>query len=226
MASSRLLTFYRSQVGRKFITGLTGVALMGFITGHLIGNFLLLGDGTAFNIYGHRLESLGVILYAIEITLIVITLFHAIIGISIAMEKARARPMGYDKHVSRGNESRMTRASKSMIWSGLILLIFIVFHVITMKYGPYYETTVEGIVVRDLYKLTVETFKNPLYVIGYTVVMLWLWTHLRHGFWSAVQSLTLMSPRNEKTIRFAGKIYAALMGFGFLFLPLWIYFVK
>ena len=224
--ASRLLTFYRSQIGRKFITGLTGVALMLFITGHLVGNFLLLGDGTAFNIYGHKLESLGILLIFIEIVLITITLFHAIIGISIAMEKSRARPKGYEKQVSRGYESRMSAASKSMIWTGLLLLLFIVFHVVTMKYGPRYETPIDGVMMRDLYRLTVDTFKNPLYVILYTAIMLMLWTHLRHGFWSAVQSLTLMRPSNEKSIRFFGKCYATAMGFGFIFLPLWIYFMK
>lgn len=226
MASSKLLTFYRSQVGRKFVTGITGIALMLFVTGHLVGNLLLLGDGTAFNLYGHKLESLGVLLYIIELTLTLILLFHAYIGISIAMEKRRARPQNYEKHVSRGHESRMSASSKSMIWSGLLLLVFIVFHVITMKYGPRYEVMIDGIVVRDLYTLTVETFKNPLYVIGYVVIMALLWMHLRHGFWSAVQSLTLMSPKNEQSIRLFGKVYATALGFGFLFLPIWIYLVK
>lgn len=226
---SKLLTFYRSQVGRKYITGLTGFALIGFVFVHLLGNLqLFLPDGgVAFNRYTEMLEGLGKLLWVIEAVLVAIILFHAVIGISIALEKKRARPEGYAMGSNGGAPSKMSASSKSMIWTGSTLLLFLVVHIATMKFGTYYETMIPGHdePVRDLYRLVVEIFQNPIWVAVYVGVMIMLGFHLRHGFWSAFQSLGMMRPSYSKAIYTLGGVFALLIALGFIVIPVYLYLV-
>ena len=114
-----------------------------------------------------------------------------------------------------------------MIFTGSLLLVFIIFHVWTFKFGPGisegYVTIVNEEPARDLYRLVVETFKNPLYVVGYSVVMILLGLHLRHGFWSAFQSLGAIRPSARRTLRLVGSVIALLLTIGFLSIPIYIY---
>jgi len=107
-------------------------------------------------------------------------------------------------------------------------LLFLVVHIWTFKFGPGiaegYVTTLDGEPARDLYRLVVETFKNPLYVFGYTLVMILLGFHLRHGFWSAFQSLGAIRPTALKTMQFTAMIVGILLAVGFLSIPVYIFF--
>ena len=111
-----------------------------------------------------------------------------------------------------------------MIVTGLVLLVFLVIHIASFKYGTYYETTLEGETVRDLARLMTEKFQHPVYAFGYVAVMLLLAVHLRHGVWSAFQSLGASNPRLTPFIYTAGAIIGLLIAAGFLVLPLWIFF--
>jgi succinate dehydrogenase / fumarate reductase cytochrome b subunit len=199
-----------------------------FVLIHLLGNLqLFLPDqGIGFNSYTEKLESFGKLLWIVEAGLVAIILFHAIIGISIAMEKRRARPEGYAVQKSGGAPSRMSASSKSMIWTGSVLLVFLVVHVATMKYGTYYETMIPGHdePVRDLFRLVIETFQNPLWVAIYVGVMIMLGFHLRHGFWSALQSVGATRPQNSNLIYSIGLVFAILIALGFMVLPIYLYY--
>ena len=113
-----------------------------------------------------------------------------------------------------------------MIITGVILLVFIILHIAQFKFGPGvaegYVATVDGKEVRDLHRLVVETFRQPIWAVGYMGVMVLLGLHLRHGFWSAFQSLGLLSPRLSGVISLVGVVLAALLAVGFLGIPLWI----
>jgi succinate dehydrogenase / fumarate reductase cytochrome b subunit len=217
-------------VGKKVLTGITGIAWILFTIAHLLGNFqLFLNDGgAAFNAYTKFLESQGVLLYIAEAGLVLTLLLHAAIGINIWLGKRRARPVGYTKYVSAGEPSAQNLSSRTMIVTGSILMIFLVAHIWTFKFGPGmaegYVTTIDGEPARDLYKLVIETFKKPVYVIGYSVVMLLLGMHLRHGFWSAFQSLGAIKPSARKTMQFAALVVGVLLAVGFLSIPVYIYF--
>jgi succinate dehydrogenase / fumarate reductase cytochrome b subunit len=111
-----------------------------------------------------------------------------------------------------------------MILTGIVVLIFVGVHLKSFKYGPHYSTEVDGVVMRDLHRLVVQKFSRVEYVAGYVVAMVFLGFHLRHGFWSAFQSLGVHHPRFTPVIYGTGVVLAILLAAGFIVLPVWIFF--
>lgn len=224
-----LIAAFRSPVGKKVLTGLTGLGLTVFVLTHMMGNLSYLSsDPNAYNNYADTLLSLGPVLYLIELGLLAFFVFHIVIGINIYLRKRKARGVGYEKYQSAGRPSMQTLSSRTMIYTGLILLVFLVIHLISFKYGPGvaegYAVEVEGRQIRDLKRLMTEKFQNPLYAFGYPLVVILLGFHLRHGVWSAFQSLGATKPRLTPVIYTIGVILAVLIAAGFLLVPLYIYF--
>ena len=142
-------------------------------------------------------------------------------------EKKRARPDNYAVSASKKGPSKLTVASKSMIYTGIILLIFIPVHVWMFKFNagnPFEYKEVHGTEIKQLYEIVAQAFSNPVVAFGYAAVMLLLGLHLRHGFWSSLQSLGAMNPKLSPLIYTIGLIFAVLVAGGFLVLPLWMYF--
>lgn len=209
--------------------GFTGLALVGFVIGHLAGNLTLyVPGGEVFNRYARGMESLGALLIAVEIGLVLVFLLHVITGIRVKLESKRARPVGYAVARSKGGPSKGSFASRNMILTGMALLAFVIIHVKQFKYGPGvaegYVTTLDGAESRDLYRLVVETYQNPWVVAFYVGMMLLLGMHLRHGFWSAFQSLGVAHPRWSPLIYSAAALLAVVLAGGFLIIPIWLYF--
>jgi len=216
-----------SSVGKKFIMGLSGLVLIGFVAGHLFGNLLLFSENPdPFNSYSHFLVNLGTLLYIVEFGLIISIILHIIVGVSVFAGGKTARPVPYHTKKSAGKPSRMNFSSLTMIYTGIILGVFIVLHVMTFKYGPNYTTTVDGVEMRDLYRLVTEIFNKEWYVAWYVFAMVFLGFHLRHGFWSAFQSLAFYHPRYTPFIYGLGYVVSILLSLGFIVMPLWIYFMR
>ena len=216
--------FVTSSIGKKIVMGITGLVLVLFLVGHLLGNLTLFcGNPDLFNKYSHKLISMGPLLILVELVLLLFFLAHLVSGISVVLKKRRARPIPYSVNSHAGGASRKTLSSTSMILTGLVLFVFTVVHLKTFKFGPHYETEVGGVVMRDLHTLVVEKFSHLPYVVGYVVCMVFLGFHLRHGFWSAFQSLGALRPRYSSLIYGSGVILAILLSLGFLILPVWIY---
>lgn len=219
-----------SSVGRKFLMAASGICLILFVTIHLAGNLsLYLPEGSAFNAYAAKLEHLSGLLYVAEAGLAAVFLLHFVTAIQVTLANRRARGQPYARGLkSKGGESKANVSSRYMIVSGLILLAFLVFHLWQFKFGPSeeagYVAKLEGEDVRDLYRLVVEVFQRPLNVALYVGVMLFLGLHVRHGFWSAFQSLGATNPRYSKPLYAVGVAVAVLLAAGFLFIPLWVYF--
>lgn len=219
-----------SPVGRKILTGLTGLALSLFIIAHLLANLTLFRSSEAYNLYAKFLHDMGWALYLAEAGLILFFAVHAYTGISIWWRKRQARPEQYEKYATRGGKSKQTFSSRTMIITGLVLLAFTIVHLNTFKFGPgwageaEYTTEIAGEEMRDLSKLVFETFQNEFYVIGYVAVMILLGFHLRHGIWSAFQSLGTINTKLSLLIYTVSGIFAILIALGFLVLPIWIYF--
>lgn len=224
-----LSSVLRSSVGKKLISGFTGLLLCGFIVAHLAGNLLLLVGPEAFNGYTHTLETLfhGAAVPIAEAGLLIVFVAHAITGILVARDKRTARPQGYELVRNAGGVSRKSLASRSMIVTGIVLAVFLPLHIWMFKLGPGvdagYATTVDGESFRDLYRLVVEWFQNPLVVTAYVGVMLLLGTHLRHGFWSAFQSLGANNAKYMPLLYAVGIAFAVVMALGFLLLPIYIF---
>ena len=214
-----------SSIGKKVGMALTGIALMFFLLAHLAGNLsLLTGNPDLFNSYSHKLISLGPLLILAEIMLLAFFFIHLISGITVFLKKRKARPIGYNYIGAAGGASRKSLSSTTMIFSGIVLLLFVVIHLKTFKYGAHYETEVGGVLMRDLHRLVVEKFSHLEYVIGYVLTMLVLGLHLRHGFSSALQSLGVHHPKFTPLFYGVGAVFAVLLSVGFLALPIWIYF--
>jgi succinate dehydrogenase / fumarate reductase cytochrome b subunit len=218
------LAIARSSIGKKLITGLTGLGLAAFVVMHMVGNLLMFVSGDLYNAYGRFIESLGPLLWVIELGLMGFVLVHAGYGVQIFLQRRRSRSVPYATYQSRGYPSLQTPSSRTMIWTGTILGIFIVSHLFTFKYGPYYLTDLNGREVRDLARLVIEIFQNPIYTASYTAVMILLGFHLRHGLWSALQSLGVLVQPWRSLAYSASLLLAVGVAIGFVVLPLTIYF--
>jgi len=221
---SPLLRFYRSPIGKKLITGITGLALATFALVHMLGNLTLFLGQNAYNSYGDHLADLGVLLYAIEGILLGVVLLHAAVGIEIFAHRLRARPQVYQQYRSVEKGSYQTVSSRTMIITGTLLAGFLVAHLMTFKFGPYYTTQLGDDSMRDLARLVIEVFHKPAYVIGYTAMMLLLGLHLRHGMWSMVQSFGTLGKMWRPVAFGVGTVLAAAIALGFIVLPWTIYF--
>ena len=219
-----LQSILMSPVGKKVSTGITGLGLTFFVLMHMLGNLSYFQGSEAYNAYTEFLADLGVLLYIVEAGLLLFIVLHIVLGINIYLGKRKARKNGYKRYQTVGGASRQSVSSRSMIVTGIILMVFLVVHLASFKFGTYYETTLEGEQVRDLARLVTEKFQSPLYAFGYTAIVLLLALHLRHGVWSAFQSLGATNPRLTPIIYTVGAILGLLIAVGFLALPLWIYF--
>ncbi len=218
-----------TAVGKKLVMALTGLALVFFAITHLLGNLSLYkADGATFNLYAATLESYGPLLTIAEVGLAAVFVLHIVLAFEVKRSHISARPTGYKGLKTKGGQSLNTIGSRNMIITGVVLMLFLVLHVWQFRLGPSieagYTTQVKGVQIRDLHRLVHETFKNPLYVAVYTTVMLFLGLHLRHGFWSAFQSLGALNARFTRPVYALGGLIAILIAVGFFFMPLWIYF--
>ncbi|RMF92229.1 MAG: succinate dehydrogenase [Nitrospinota bacterium] len=217
-----------SSVGKKILAGLTGLIWCLFVLVHLLGNLTLLtGHADAFNKYSHFLISLGKFLIIIELALVAALLLHIIIGATITLGKRKARPVRYLQVSNAGGPSRKSFASTTMIYTGILVFIFLIIHLIDFKFGPGieegYVAQLGGVEMRDLYRLVVETFSNKWYVLLYVVAMLPLGFHLSHGAWSAFQSLGLGHEKYTPILYVAGYVFAVVIAAGYIIIPIWIY---
>lgn len=219
-----------SSVGKKFFMAITGLAMIIFLIEHLSGNLLLFNPNPEpFNKYSDFLISFGSILIVAELILVVFLLYHIIVGVSIAIGKMKARPEAYTKTASAGGSSKKTLSSTTMIYTGILIFVFLIIHLKTFKYGPgiaegYVIHGANGKEMRDLYRLAMEVFHKPGYVIWYVFSMVFLGFHLRHGFWSAFQSMGVNHPKYTPIIYTIGILVAIVLAVGFVAIPIWIYF--
>jgi len=207
--------------------GITGLSLVLFLIAHLLGNLTILIGAKAFNEYAYFLHHLGhgwVILLA-ELGLVAFFVLHIYFALSVQKKKKSARTTDYYKVEDAGGASKKNLASQNMIVTGLVLLAFTVIHLLNFKYGPDYRTTIDGVEMRDIYRLVIESFNNPLYVLFYAGSMLFLGTHLMHGIFSGLQSLGATRPDLSKGLHLAGKVFGWILAFGFVIIPIIAFFM-
>ena len=217
------LTLARSSVARKAVMGLTGLGLCGFVLSHMAGNLLLFKSAEAYNMYGHQLTH-NPIYPLLAWGIVGMLVLHFLCAMSLTYENFQAREQRYA--VSGGAQKSVSLASKTMAATGLMLLAFIILHLLDFKYGAHYTIVHSGVEVRDLQRLVVEKFHQPLYVIGYCVSLALLGCHLKHGFAACFQSLGFGHPLWTKRIRLLALIYAAVVALGFMSQPIYVYFYQ
>lgn len=213
---------FSSSVGTKLLIGLTGLALFAYLILHLIGNALIFAGPETFNEYSHTLISNPLIL-PIEIGLLAIFLLHVYKAVTNYVANRAARPAGYAMKKYAGHTSRKSVASSSMIWSGLVIVFFILVHVKQFKYGAWYQTVGEHS-IRDLARTEIEVFRSPLWVAFYVVCTLIVGLHLRHGISSSFQSIGFDHPVYTRRLTLWGIVFAVIIGGGLACIPVWVYF--
>lgn len=218
-----MLDFFKSTVGRKYIMGLSGLVWMGFIFGHMAGNTLIFVGADTFNAYGHAIVSNKILLYGTEIILILALIAHVITAISLTVKNRSSRDTRYAIEPNGLKKARF--ASRTMALQGSILLAFIILHLIGFKYGNYYETTVNGVQMRDLHRLVVETFHEPGYVAWYCTALIIMMFHLSHGAHSIFQSFGILERKMQDNLRLFAWAYAVVVVGGFISQPLYVYFI-
>lgn len=215
-----MLQFLKSTVGRKYLMGISGLVWMGFIFGHMAGNMLILVSPDLYNAYGHAIVSNKILLYGTEAVIVAALLVHIITAASLTIQNRQARKNRYA--VAGAGDKAATLASRTMAVQGSAILAFIILHLITFKYGKYYETSVNGVVMRDLHRLVIEVFHNPIYVAWYVVCLILLMFHLSHGAHSIFQSFGVLERKMQSQLKKGAWAYAAVVAGGFLSQPLYV----
>lgn len=210
---------FSSSIGMKLAIGLTGLAMVGFLVEHMVGNLLLLVGPDAYNGYADVLISNPFVIPA-ELGLVAILGIHVYKAVRNYGANRAARPTRYAVKRAAGHTSRKSTASTSMIVTGAVILAFLILHLRTFKYGPHY--LVDGTEVRDLYRLVIEVFAQPSYAAFYVLSMILVAMHLYHGVASAFQSLGIDGPRATPWLLGLGQALAIIMGAGFALIPMWI----
>lgn len=211
---------FSSSIGSKFLIAFTGISLLIFLVAHLAGNLLFIAGPDAFNEYSHKLIS-NPLIYAAEAGLLGVFVLHIFQTVGLVARSYSARPQGYAKRKwakTKNDRSRKSIASSTMIVTGTIMLLFVVTHLATFKFGAYYETPAG---IRDLYRLQLAVFSSPGYVAFYLVAMAIIVFHLWHGVSSAMQSFGINSPTWTPRILIAGRVIAVVLGLGFAILPVY-----
>jgi succinate dehydrogenase / fumarate reductase, cytochrome b subunit len=221
----QLLQASRTSIGSKVLIALTGLGLAVFLVGHLAGNLLFLAGPAAFNSYSHNLIS-NPLVYAAEIGLLAIFFLHVGKTVAAVLANRAARPTAYAVRrwaKTKNPKSRKSLASSTMILTGSITALFVVTHLATFKFGTFYEAP-DGI--RDLYRLQLEVFGSPAYVVFYLVAMAVIFFHLWHGLSSAAQSLGVDHPQWTPRILVAGRVLAVAIAGGFFIIPIYTFLLS
>ena len=212
--------FCHSSVGRKMIVAVTGVILIVFVIGHLLGNLQIFLGPEWINAYSQHLRDLGPILWMIRAFLLASVILHIYFTILLAIENRRARPEAYRDR----NYVKASWASRHMVVSGLVVLSFIIFHLLhftARRFNPQFPLLkLDPLNRYDVYSMMVYGFQN-VYVSAFYIVGLFLLTlHLTHGSSSFFQSLGLNDERLSPKLAIGGRIFAWLLFVGYASIPL------
>jgi succinate dehydrogenase / fumarate reductase cytochrome b subunit len=214
-----IAAFHNSSVGRKIIVAVTGVILILFVLGHLLGNLQIFLGPDWINGYAEHLRDLGPFLWVIRAFLLAVVLLHIYYTIRLAVENRRARPERY----RRKDTVKATLASRSMVLSGLVLLAFIVFHLLQFSFrttDPRFAILPKDPLGHyDVYSMMVLGFSSPLVSGFYILAMFLLALHLSHGSSSFFQSLGLNNQKLTPRLARAGRIFAWLLFAGYSSIP-------
>lgn len=219
-----MIKFFSSSVGKKYLMGVSGLVWAGFIFVHMLGNMLILISADMYNAYGHAIVSNKPLLFATEAALVAALTTHVFCAISLTKGNREARNSRYA--ITPNGEKAPAFASQWMAVHGSIILVFIISHLITFKFGAYYETTVNGVVMRDLAKLIFEVFQSPGAFAWYLVALVLLGFHLTHGVRSIFQSFGWLHPAYQPLIKKAGVAYAVVVAGGFISQPVFVFITK
>ncbi|WTV26484.1 succinate dehydrogenase [Streptomyces zaomyceticus] len=196
----------------------SGLLMLGYLVAHVAGNLKVFFGPEEFNDYGHWLRVMGApvlhhewALWLVRIALLAAVVAHAVCAYQLSRRDVRARPTAY---VHR--RKRASYATRTMRWGGIILALFIVWHILDLTTGTVHPGGFEG---GKPYQNVVDTFSTWYGNVIYIVAMLAVGLHVRHGFWSAAQTLGVGDARRERLLRAAANTLALVLTAGFVSVP-------
>jgi len=215
-----LVQFYRSAIGKKWVMGITGVLLMGFVLFHMIGNFKLFLSKEELNLYGEALRDIPghllprtVLLWTVRLGLVAAFVFHIHAAASLTILNRRARP---DTYKSKRDYIAANFASRTMRWTGIIIALFVLFHLMDLTWGNANPDFVRG----DPYNNLVYSMERVPVAIVYILANIALAFHLYHGSWSLFQSLGINNPKYNTARRRFAQVFAGIILVGNLSFPI------
>ena len=206
-----IVNFFGSSMGKKLLMAMTGGCFIGFLSAHLSGNLTLYGGGDMFNSYAEHLHDLGPLVTLAEWGLLTLALVHITTGTILFFQNFMARPQRY--HMNKWAGGR-TISSASMPYTGFVIIVFVIFHLLNFHFVDKSTTTI--------YEIVVNAFQSSAYVILYIAAMVIVALHIRHGFWSLFQTLGANHPKHMPLIMGASIILSLIFGFGFGYLPIYL----
>lgn len=190
-----VMSLWNSTVGKKIAMAVTGTILILFVFGHMVGNLKVYQGPEAFNHYAEGLRTFGApffgesqLLWIIRLVLLAAVLIHILAAVQLTVRSRSARSVGYKRW---DGDLVFSYASRTMRWGGVIILLFVVYHLMHFTFGNAHPDFVPG----DAYHNLVVGFRSWPVAVAYIAAMVPLGFHLYHGFWSMLQSLGL---NNEK----------------------------
>jgi succinate dehydrogenase / fumarate reductase cytochrome b subunit len=207
-----------SSVFKKIVMAVTGIIMVLFLIAHMIGNLHVFQGAESFNDYSEWLRAFGepalpprTFLTGLEIVLLISVLAHIWAAVTLWRQAKRARPVAYvtKKAVAQ------SYASRTMRWGGVIIAGFIVYHILDLTFGVANPDGTDS----TPYDRLVASFQNPIATTVYVVTLILLGMHLRHGLWSATQTLGQSNRRRERTVNAAATGFATLLIAGYLVVP-------
>lgn len=216
---SWLLSFYRSAIGKKMMMAVSGIILFGFVLAHMAGNLKLYMGAEAMNHYGEWLREIGqpalphgVALWIARIVLLAAVVVHIDAAVRLTIMNRKARPIGY----KRQDYVQASYASRTMRWGGLIILLFVIYHLAHFTWGSAHPDFRHG----EPYHNAVVGFSSPLISAIYIIANLALGLHLYHGLWSMFQSMGWNHPKFNPWRRKFAIAFALIVTLGNVSFPI------
>jgi len=223
--------FWKSSIGKKWLVALTGLVLVGYVIGHLVGNLQIFAAPAQINSYATLLHASPALLWAVRCFLILCFVLHVVATIKLVVENRGARPQRYAK--VQYLEAKW--ATRLMAVSGVVVLVFIVFHLLhftTRSVNREFRPVEHGGILQgeyDVHTMVIRGFQNhPLVTAFYALGLFLLCLHLSHGFSSLVQTFGLNSKRSMPAISRWGRVLAWVIFAGYLIIPVavWLHWLN
>jgi succinate dehydrogenase cytochrome b subunit len=215
-----LVEFYRSDIGKKWVMAVTGLVLMGYVFAHMVGNLHVFEGARQLDEYGEWLReflappfprTMG--LWIIRVVVIVSLALHIHAAYALTRVNWRARPQKYE---SRRDYVAANFAARTMRWTGIIVFLFLVFHILDLTWGAANPGYVRG----EVYRNTVASFERVPVALAYIVANIALGVHLYHGGWSLFQSVGWNNPRFNIWRRYFAIGFAVVVTLGYIIVPI------
>jgi succinate dehydrogenase / fumarate reductase cytochrome b subunit len=215
-----IMQLFTSTVGRKFLVAISGQLMVLFVVAHLLGNSSIFIPG-GINAYAEHIHALPPLVWFIRFIMLSAALVHICFGVQITLENRAAKPISYavDKQL------KASFSSKNMIWTGVLLGIFIIGHIlhftarVTPDIAPRLASLSSGSAF-DVYSMVVGSFQHGAIAALYIAAMVFLFLHMNHGIQAFFQTMGWNNDRTLPIISKTGKVIAIIFLVGFCSIPI------